>query len=232
VLDIRPLLWKDGWPVGGDNFKEGTYQIQSEATGYALELAVDFVRMAGRGGGFGGGFGGRRGGLGGTNAPGIGAPNGTNAPGGRGFGGRGAGGPVTPVPGQTLAEVSTNWPASNLDTRLGDFMNRPHQKWMISAVTNSSGFPGSPCFKITIAGTDRALAATADAEVVAVPAFTGAPEQLWRIDQLTDGTYRIMPKVVPNSAESLALTAVGYSTPTLAKFDPKSDKARWSFKSP
>ena len=31
VLDIRPLLWKDGWPVGGDNFKEGTYQIQSEA---------------------------------------------------------------------------------------------------------------------------------------------------------------------------------------------------------
>jgi len=48
-----------------------------------------------------------------------------------------------------------------------------------------------------IAGTDRALAAIADAEVVAVPAFTGAPEQLWRIDQLTDGTYRIMPKAVP-----------------------------------
>ena len=47
VLDIRPLLWKDGWPVGGDNFKEGTYEIQSERSGYALELAVDFVRMAG-----------------------------------------------------------------------------------------------------------------------------------------------------------------------------------------
>ena len=28
-------------------------------------------------------------------------------------------------------------------------------------------------------------------------AFTGAPEQLWRIDQLTDGTYRISPKAVP-----------------------------------
>jgi len=236
VLDIRPLLWKDGWPVGGDNFKEGTYQIQSEASGYALELAVDFVRMGGGGrGGFGGGFGGGRGGrggaLGGTNAPAV-----TNAPGGRGFGGgfggRGGGGPVTPVAAQTLAEVSSNWPASNLDTRLGDFMNRPHQKWMISAVTNSSGFPGSPCFKITIAGTDRALAATADAEVVAVPAFTGAPEQLWCIDQLTDGTYRIMPKVVPNSTEPLALTAIGYSTPTLAKFDSKSDKGRWNFKTP
>ena len=61
VLDIRPLLWKDGWPVAGDNFKEGTYEIQSERSGYALELAVDFVRMSGRGG-FGG-FG-RRGGGG------------------------------------------------------------------------------------------------------------------------------------------------------------------------
>ena len=53
VLDIRPLLWKDGWPVAGDNFREGTYEIQSERSGYALELAVDFVRMASRRGGFG-----------------------------------------------------------------------------------------------------------------------------------------------------------------------------------
>jgi len=139
---------------------------------------------------------------------------------------------VTPVAAQTLAEVSSNWPASNLEIRLGDFMNRPQQKWMISAVTNATGFPGSPCFKITIAGTDRALAATANNEVVAVPAFTGAPEQLWRIDQLTDGTYRIMPKAVPNATEPLALTAVGYSTPTLAKFDPKNDKGRWNFRTP
>ncbi len=203
VLDIRPLLWKDGWPVGSDNFKEGTYEIQSEGSGYALELAVDFVRMGGR----------SRGGFG-------------------GFGGRGGGGPVTPVPSQSLAEVSSNWPASNLDIRLGDYMMRPHQEWTITAVTNVTGFPGSPCFKIAIAGTDRALAATADAEVVAVPAFTGAPEQLWRIDQFTDGTYRIMPKLVPNSTEPLVLTAVGYSTPTLAKFDPNSDRSRWNFRTP
>src|SRR5579859_3149577 len=51
VLDIRPLLWKDGWPAAGDNFKEGAYEIQSERSGYALELAVDFVRMAGGRGG-------------------------------------------------------------------------------------------------------------------------------------------------------------------------------------
>jgi arabinan endo-1,5-alpha-L-arabinosidase len=50
-----------------------------------------------------------------------------------------------------------------------------------------------------IAATDRVLAATADADVQAVPAFSGAPEQLWRIEQLIDGTYRIMPKATPNS---------------------------------
>jgi arabinan endo-1,5-alpha-L-arabinosidase len=111
-------------------------------------------------------------------------------------------------------------------------MFRPYQKWTITPVANAGGYPGSPYFKLTIPGTDRTLAATADCEVLTVPAFTGSPEQLWRIDQLTDGTYRIMPKAVPNSREPTALTAVGRSTPTLAKFDPKSDKARWNFKKP
>jgi arabinan endo-1,5-alpha-L-arabinosidase len=81
-------------------------------------------------------------------------------------------------------------------------------------------------------GTNRVLDAIADNEVVTVPAFTGAPEQLWRIDQLIDGTYRLMPKVAPNSKEPVALTAAGRSMPTLAKFDPKSDKAHWSFRKP
>jgi arabinan endo-1,5-alpha-L-arabinosidase len=199
VLDIRPLLWKDGWPVAGDNFQEGTYEIQSERSGYALELAVDFVRMdrVARGG--------------------FGAP---------------PSGPVTPIPAQDLAQVSANWPAGNIDARIGDYMFRPHQKWTIAPVADVGGYPGSPYFKITIAGTDRTLAATADGEVVVVPAFNGGPEQLWRIDQLIDGTYRIMPKSMPNSKEAVALTAAGRSTPTLAKFDPKSDKARWNFKQP
>jgi arabinan endo-1,5-alpha-L-arabinosidase len=118
----------------------------------------------------------------------------------------------------------------NIDIRIGDYMFRPHQRWTIAPAANAGGYPGSPYFKIAIAGTDRTLAATADGEVVAVPVFTGGPEQLWRIDQLTDGTYRIMPKSTPNSKEPMALTAVGSSTPTLAKFDPKSDKARWNFK--
>ena len=139
-------------------------------------------------------------------------------------------GPVTPVPAQELAEVSKDWAAGTLGVRLGDFMFRPHQKWTITPVPNAGGYPGAPYFKISVAGTDRALAATADAEVVAVPKFTGSPEQLWRIDQLTDGTYRIMPKSVPGSKEPFVLTAVAHSTPTLAKFDPKSDNGRWNFK--
>ena len=136
------------------------------------------------------------------------------------------------IPPQDVAQVSKSWPAGNIDLRLSNYMIQAQQKWMIAPVPNAGGYPGSPYFKITIAGTDRALAATDHAELVAVPAFTGAPEQLWRIEQLADGTCRIMPKAIPNSEESLALSAVGSSFATLAKFDPRSDKQRWNLKTP
>ncbi|MDE3166926.1 MAG: family 43 glycosylhydrolase [Acidobacteriota bacterium] len=223
VLDIRPLLWKDGWPVGGDNFWGGTFEIQSERSGFALKLAVDFTRMAGRGGGFGG-FGG--GGRGRGGAPGAAPPAGT-AP---------AAPPappaVQPLQAQRLYDVLHGWPTGNIDLRIGDYMMRPHQKWTITPVLNAGGYPGSPYFKIQIADTDRTLAAAEGNELVTLPAYTGAPEQLWRIDQLIDGTYRIMPKAVPKSTEPVTLSAVGASTPTLARFDPKSDKGRWTFRKP
>ncbi len=197
VLDIRPLLWKDGWPVGGDHFEPGTYEIQSERSGGALELAVDFVRMDN----------GRRG---------WGPPT----------------GPVTPIENQTLAQDSAKWPEGNIAVDLNDYMVRPHQMWTITPVLNAGGYPGAPYFKITIAGTERALAASADGALEAVPTFTGAPEQLWRIDELIDGTYRIMPKATPNSLAPVALTAIGASTPTLVRFDPESDKGKWNFRKP
>jgi len=219
VLDIRPVLWKDGWPVGGDNFWGGDFEIQSERSGFALELAVDFVRLPGRGG-FGAGGGRGRG----TAVPGAGPPAGTPAA------------PSAPavqaVQGQRLYDVLHGWPTGTIDLRIGDYMMRPHQKWTITPVPNAGGYPGSPYFKIQIAETDRTLAAAEGNEVVTVPTFTGAPEQLWRIDQLTDGAYRIIPKAVPNSADPVALSAVGASTPTLARFDPKSDKGRWTFRKP
>jgi arabinan endo-1,5-alpha-L-arabinosidase len=248
VVDIRPLLWKDGWPVAGDNFKEGTYEIESVRTGTALELAVEGVPVGGGRGGRGGrgaGGGGRGGPGGGTDelagrgGPGAqGGPSETNAAAGRGArGGGGAGrgmfgGQGGVIPPQDVAQVSTNWPAGNVDLRMANYMCQAQQKWAIAAVTNAGGYPGSPYFKITIAGTDRALAATADGELVALAGFTGAPEQLWRLDQLTDGTWRIMPKSAPNSKESLAVSAVGSSFATLAKFEPASDRQRWLFKTP
>ena len=143
--------------------------------------------------------------------------------------GRGAGAAASP---QEAAQVSGNWPTGNIEVRTGFYMLQAQQKWTISPVANVGGYPGSPFFKITIAGTNRALAATEEAELVTVPEFTGKPEQLWRLDQLADGTYRIMPKAVPNSKEPLALVAVGNSFATLAKFDPKSDNGRWNVRAP
>lgn len=195
VLAIRPLLWKNDWPVAGEVLKEGTYEIESERRGYALELAVDFVRMNTE----------RRRFWGEDNEP------------------------VEPIKSQTLEEVIGTWPEGDIDVRIGDYMFRPHQRWTITAVPEAGGYLGGPYYKIVIEGTNRALAATADAEVIAVPEFTGAPEQLWRIEQLTDGTYRIMPKQVPGTDEELVLMSVADSTPSLGKFDMNSDNSKWTF---
>ena len=195
VLAIRPLLWKNGWPVAGEAFKEGTYEIESERRGYALELAVDFVRMQGSM---------------------------------HRFWEKDAQ-PMTPLKSQMLEDVIGTWPKGDINVRIGDYMFRPHQKWTITPVPEAGGYLGGPYYKIVIEGTHRALAATADAEVVAVPQFTGAPEQLWRIDQLTDGTYRIMPKKVPGTDKELVLVSAGDSTPTLGVFDMNSDNSKWNF---
>ncbi|HUB78697.1 MAG TPA: family 43 glycosylhydrolase [Bryobacteraceae bacterium] len=203
VLDIRPLLWKDGWPVAGENLKEGSYEIESLRTGTALEMAVEGVPVGGR-----------------------------MARGGRG-GGRGMfAGTGSPIPPQDAAQVSANWPAGSIGARLANYLCQAQQQWRITAVPNAGGYPGSPYFKITIAGTERTLAATDDAELAVLPAFTGGPEQLWRMDQLSDGSWRIMPKSVPNSKEAVVLSAVGSSFATLSKLDPKSEKQRWLFKTP
>ena len=158
--------------------------------------------------------------------------------GGRGGGGRGAGGgpgdsaPLEPIPSQDAVQVGATWPSGPVEVRLSPYMVQAQQKWAITPVANAGGYPGSPYFKITIAGTERALTATPSAELVVLPHFSGAAEQLWRIDQLTDGTFRLMPKAIPNSGESLALSAVGSSKPTLDPFRADSDRQRWLLKTP
>ena len=159
------------------------------------------------------------------------------AAGGRGGGGgaRGGGRGDTggaPIPSQDAAQVSANWPAGSIDVRMSPYLLQAQQKWMVTPVPNAGGFPGSPYFKITIAGTERALTATEDGEVIAKPTFTGGSEQLWRIEQLTDGSYRVMPKAIPNSQKTFALSAIGTSKPTLSTFNSSSDRQRWLFKTP
>jgi arabinan endo-1,5-alpha-L-arabinosidase len=217
VLDIRPLLWKDGWPAAGENLSAGTYEIESMRTGTALELAVEGTPVGGRRG--------RGGRGGGPPAPGRGAavaPGGTPAPGAGMVAGTGE-----PIPPQDPAEVSNTWPAGSIDLRMGNYQCEAQQKWSISPAPNAGGYPGSPYFKIAISGTDRTLTATSDDELIVLPAFTGAPEQLWRIEQLPDGAWRIEPK-----SKSFAISAVGSSFATLSKFDAKSDKQRWLIKKP
>ena len=228
VLDIRPLLWRDGWPVAGENVKGGTYAIESARTGTALELAVQGVPVGGLRGRGGRGAPGRR------TATAAGAAAHPMRP--------GVAPPDAAAPRRASASADSAAGGRRRSRRTGR-QGRSTRAWLPTCSRRSSsgrsrrspnagGYPGSPFFKITIAGTDRALAATADRELVVLPAFTGAPEQLWRIDQLADGTYRLMPKAVPNSKEPLALSAVGSSMPTLAKFDPESDRQRWNIKTP
>ena len=196
TLAVRSLLWKNGWPVAADPFKEGTYEIESERRGYSLELAVNFVRMQG-----------------GMRAFRI-DPN----------------DPVVVIEDQKLEDVIGGWPTGDIDIRLGDYMFRPHQKWTVTAVPDAGGYLGAPYYKITIAGTDRALAATEDGELTAVPAFTGADEQLWRIEQLTDGTFRILTKVACKCGRQKCLMCTGDSTVTLGEFDFSSDNCKWNFR--
>lgn len=133
------------------------------------------------------------------------------------------------LPEQTLEEVQGSWPQGEINVRIGDNMMRPHQRWSIVALPDSGGYLTAPYFKICIEGTDRTLAVSSDCELTVVPHYTGAPEQLWRIEQCTDGTYRILPKRLPGSPvdnTTYVLYSIADSTPTLAPWD-NSDNAKW-----
>lgn len=199
VLGLRPLLWKNDWPVAGERFKGGTFEIESERRGYALELAVDFIRMKQER---------------------------------ESFWRIDTSKPVVAIKNQTLDEVIGTWPKNNIPVRIGDYMFRPHQRWTITPVAEAGGTLCGPYFKILIEGTERALAATADKELTTVPIFSGTDEQLWRIEQLTDGTFRIMPKAIPGQAglnTKYVLYSIADSTPTLAEYDFNSDNSKWNF---
>jgi arabinan endo-1,5-alpha-L-arabinosidase len=142
--------------------------------------------------------------------------------------------PPKPVANQKLEDVISTWPDANtpVAVRCSDYMFRPHQLWTFTPVPEAGGYLSAPYFKITIAGTDRALTATADKELATV-AYHGGAEQLWRVEQLTDGTYRIMPKEVPGIEgvnTRYCLYSAADSTPTLAVYDFSSDNSKWNIR--
>lgn len=205
VLDIRPLLWNDGWPVAGDNLRDGTYQIESVRTGTVLELAVEGMPVGGRRE--------RRGGPGpgGVSAggPGAGPP-----PGGGGlFAGIGR-----PISDQDVVQVSSNWPAGEVSLRMANYLCQAQQKWSVTAVTDAGGYLGSPFFKITVANTDRALTATEEGELAGDARVHGRARTTVA-SRSADRRSRLQPKATPGRREPLALSAIGASFATLSKVD-------------
>jgi arabinan endo-1,5-alpha-L-arabinosidase len=154
ILDIRPLLWTlDGWPLPGDNLKDGAYQIRSLRTGNNLQ-----------------------------------------------------------------ASTATNGITSVLTAR---YLARDPQKWVITPA-------GSGCYKILNAQSTNAL--TSAEGGMAMAQFTGADNQLWKLDQLSDGSYRIESK-----ADKLALGALageGQGNKTSLKPFNGDDTQHWVITTP
>ena len=140
--------------------------------------------------------------------------------------------PVKPVANQTLEEVQGSWPEGEIGVRCSDYMFRPWQRWTITPRPEAGGRLTGPLYEIKIAGTNRALTATANLELTTKD-FQGENSQLWWIEQLTDGTYRIMPYAIPGQKDlntKYCIYSAGDSTPTLAEYDFKSDNSKWNFR--
>ena len=138
--------------------------------------------------------------------------------------------PAKPVACQTLEEVQGGWPEGDIAVRCSDYMFRPWQIWQLAPT--DKGTVAGPLYTIRIAGTNRALTATANMEVTTKD-FAGLDEQLWRVEQLTDGTFRIMPYVVPGQEgrnQKYCLYSAGDSTPTLAEYNFQSDNSKWNLR--
>ena len=146
VLDIRPLLWKDGWPVAGENLKTGTYQLESVRTGTALELAVEGISC--------------RGGRPVRRGPPPAAPGRVRrvrAGGPPGTGGGIFAGTASQSRPRMSRRFRRNGPSGNVDVRMANYMCQAQQKWTIEPVADAGGYLGAPYFKITIAGNDSGI---------------------------------------------------------------------------
>ena len=141
VLDIRPLLWTaDGWPLPGENVRDGTYQIRSQRTGTVLQSSANAIVTA-----------------------------------------------------RYLAHDDQKW---NVTPAGGGFY-----KIVSAADGNVLGISNTPVVDNLL----FQINGSANVEP-----FTSADNQLWKIDQLSDGSYRIAPKLnyrIASKHNDPALTA-------------------------
>ena len=175
VLDIRPLLWRDGWPVAGDNFTAGHLHDRIRAHRH---------RARARGAGFSGGR------I--SPAPSRAAAGPPPEP---------QAGPARRRPG-ARAGRRRNWPAAT-DVRLAPAMLQAQQKWVIAPVANAGGYPGSPFFRITIAGTERSLTATPGGELTAVAVHRRAGTIVAHRSARAMAAIASAPKAVPGDYRQL-----------------------------
>ncbi len=160
ILDIRPLLWNDGWPAPGINLGQGTYQIRSKRTGLTL---------------------------------------------------------------QTTQSKDSQEPLIVQDR----YIVHDNQQWTLSPVAG--------CFTLLNADSKLALQAAStstgtDHAEVELAAETGAENQLWKIDQVSDGTFRIVSKT---THFALTATASGPESKhlTLAPYTA-TDTQKWIITTP
>lgn len=120
--------------------------------------------------------------------------------------------------GTILAATGTN---NDNDVETARYLARDHQKWEITPA-------GGGLYKITNIRNAAALTAAGSAVIVAV--FAGGDNQLWKLDQLTDASYRIA-----SQSAHLALTAMYDGKPgngvTLKSFTGD-DAQHWEVTSP
>ena len=228
VLDIRPLLWRDGWPVAGENVKAGTYAIESARTGTALELAVQGVPVGGLRG------------RGGRGAPGTGGP----PAGGRGgppdAAGRGGGEPGCGARASATADSAAGGVAGlgELAVRAGGCTHVSLHAPGAAAVDDRAGRECGWLPRIAVLQDhDRRNGSRARGHG---GSRAGRPAGLHRRAGATVAHRPARRRHLPPDAEGasrihrtpLALSAAGSSMPTLARFNPESDRQRWNIKTP
>jgi arabinan endo-1,5-alpha-L-arabinosidase len=100
---------------------------------------------------------------------------------------RGPNAPPVVAPAQAVVIVP---PPTVASLQITDYLTHDAQEWAITSA-------GGGFYKLVALQGNLALTVDADAKLTAI-AFTDADGQLWKIDQLTDGSYRIRAKTSGN----------------------------------